>query len=341
MKAAVFPGVGQPLRVEDVPDPTPGPDEVVLRVQRCGICASDLHLTAQPIDLFPPGVIIGHELAGEIVAIGSKVEGLRVGDQVIPHPARGCGKCAHCLSGNPFWCKRFAPNMGGFAEYMLSSAASCIPMPSKMPFADAALVEPLSVGLRAIDVADMEAGQRVLVLGVGPIGLATIFWARRLGAGRIAAAASSRRRETMAFAHGASSFHVMDDGLGEAVVHSLGGEPDLVVECIGVEGMIGRSIDLVRPRGTVIALGLCLARDWLMPFTGLSKEVRLQWAQGSSLSQFATVADVLASGAVEPRAMVTDTVSLEALPAAFEALRRRTSQCKVLVDPWAGSSTAH
>ncbi|MET0988596.1 MAG: alcohol dehydrogenase catalytic domain-containing protein [Steroidobacteraceae bacterium] len=133
MKAAVFAGVGQPLRIEHVPDPQPGPDEVALRVERCGICASDLHLTSQPVDLFPPGAILGHELAGEIVAIGKRVAGLRVGDHVIPHPARGCGRCAECGSGHPFWCGQFAPNMGGYAEYMLSSASVCIPMPSNMP----------------------------------------------------------------------------------------------------------------------------------------------------------------------------------------------------------------
>ncbi|MET0988595.1 MAG: zinc-binding dehydrogenase [Steroidobacteraceae bacterium] len=180
----------------------------------------------------------------------------------------------------------------------------------------------------------MSAGHRVLVLGAGPIGLAAVFWARRLGAGRIAVAASSRRREGIAHDVGATSFHVMDDGMGEALLRELGGEPDLVIECIGIPGMIERAIELVRPRGTVVILGLCLGHDSLMPFTALTKELRLQFAQGASLSQFGIVADALSSGAVEPRSMITDTISLEALPTAFEALRQRTSQCKVMVDPW-------
>ena len=337
MKAAVFPGVGKPLSVEDLPDPTPGSEEVVLRVERCGICATDLHLTAHAMDIFPPGVVIGHESTGEIVAVGTQVEGLKVGDFVIPHPARGCGLCAECLTGFPFWCKDFRPNMGGFAEYMVSSSASCVIMPSKMPFEDAALVEPVSVGLRAIELAEMTVGQRVLVLGAGPIGLACIFWARRLGAGHIAVAATSRRREAMAFALGASSFHVMDDGFSESVENTLAGAPDLIVECVGAPGMIQIAIDLVRTRGTVMLLGVCLVSDSLMTFKALGKEVRLQFSNGASLHQFATAADVLSSGAVEPRAMLTETVSLEALPSTFESLRQPSHQCKVMVDPWASS----
>ena len=98
--------------------------------------------------------------------------------------------------------------------------------------------------------------------------------------------------------------------------------------------MIGQAIDMVRPRGTVSVLGLCMAADTTQPFAALLKEVKVQYAVGTSLYQFGMVADVLDAGHVEPRVMVTDSVSLSQMPAMFEALRQRSSQCKVLVSPW-------
>jgi len=103
MKAAIFHGIGQKLCIEVVPDPTPGPGEVVVKVGRCGICGSDLHMTEDPMFGVPAGAVLGHEFAGEIAAIGKGVEGLKVGDRVSVPPVKGCGHCASCLKGEPAW----------------------------------------------------------------------------------------------------------------------------------------------------------------------------------------------------------------------------------------------
>jgi (R,R)-butanediol dehydrogenase/meso-butanediol dehydrogenase/diacetyl reductase len=206
MKAAVFKAMGQPLAIEERPDPTPGADEVVLRVGRCGICGSDLHLTGHPDHLAPSGTVLGHEYAGEVVAVGSAVTDLAEKDRVTVLPVSACGKCASCLSGEPAWCAERAIDGGGYGQYALTRARQCLKLPATVSLEDGALVEPLSVGLHAIAVSAMTPGQRVVVIGAGPIGLATVFWARRHGAGPIAVTASSTRREELARMMGATAF---------------------------------------------------------------------------------------------------------------------------------------
>lgn len=335
MKAAIFKAVGQPLEIEDIADPTPGPGEIVVQVGRCGICGTDLHMTEGHGYTYPIGTIPGHEFAGEVVAIGAEVDNLKVGDRVASLPMTGCGRCAACVEGVPFFCSQGMRGLpGAFAEYALASARESVKLPSSLSLADGALVEPMAVGLHGVVLAQMQPGARVLVLGAGPIGLAAVFWARQLGAGNIAVSASSRRREDLALIMGADDFLDPDENLATAAAASLGGAPDVVFECAGVPGVIAKAVDAVRGRGTVVVLGCCSVPDTFTPAAALFKEVRLQFSNTYSVQQFEHVARTFDAGHVEPRAMITDTVSLEQLPDAFEALRQRSNQCKVMVDPW-------
>lgn len=333
MKAAVFVGPGRPLALQELPDPVPGADEVVLRVERCGICATDVHVTGSPDPLFPPGMVLGHEIGGEVIAVGCNVEAWCVGDHVIPMTSRGCAKCVECLAGRQHFCAQMRTNFGGYAQYMVSSAAACVPVPAGLSLADAALVEPLTVGLHGITSAPMEPGDRVLVIGAGPVGLGVTFWANRLGARRVVVIAPSTRRQRLAIEMGATSFITMDEGYETEVVAALGGPPDVIVECAGARGTIAKAIELVKPRGTIVVIGLCLHLDTFASAPALLKEVRIQFAIGTSKRQFEAAANMLAAGALEPKAMVTETISLDALPQEFEALRGPTTQCKVLVAP--------
>jgi (R,R)-butanediol dehydrogenase/meso-butanediol dehydrogenase/diacetyl reductase len=222
---------------------------------------------------------------------------------------------------------------GGYGEYSPANEAQCLTLPLSVTLEDGALVEPLAVGLHGVTVAQLTPGARVLVIGAGPIGLATAFWARRLGAGRVAVTASSKRRESLAYKLGATVFIDPADSSPHAVNRALGAPPDVVFECVGKPGLLARSIEYARPRGTVVILGLCTAVDSLVPFAVIAKEVRLQPAAFYSMREFEIAADVLAANSDVPRAMVTDTVSLEELPTAFEALRQRNEQCKVMVRP--------
>ena len=337
MLAAVFVEPGQPLALRDLPVPDPGDGEVVLRIERCGICATDLHLTEAGFAM-PSGFIAGHERGAVVEAVGAHVERLKVGDHVVPHSAKGCGHCDKCLAGTPFLCAQMAMNMGGFAQYMACPEAACIIMPSRMPFADSALVEPLAVGLLGIERNPFPIGAKIAVLGAGPVGLAAIFWARRAGAGQIVVIAPSRAKEAIARAMGADHFLTTGEGLAGEVSEVLSGAPDVVLECAGAPGAIELCVEIVKPQGSVTVYGLCTHADHWHPATALLKEVKLQFVVSTSLAQFRVAADLLDAGAVEPRAMVTDTIALHDLPATFEAMRGGSGhRCKVLVDPWAGA----
>lgn len=333
MQAAIFNGIGRPLTVERIDHPKPGPGQVLIRVQRCGICGSDLHMTEDPIFCIPVGAVLGHEFTGEVVELGRDVAYLNVGDRVSVVPIASCGRCAACLSGKPAACPEMVLHGGGYAEFTVVNERQCVRLPSTVGINEGALVEPLAVGLHGVIKSEMQPGARVLVIGVGPVGLAAIFWARRLGAGLIAATASSNTRAEMAQKIGADIFLDPEDAGPKASAVALGGPPDIVFECVGKPGLIQMAIEHVRPRGTVLVLGLCTTQDTIMPFGALNKEVRVQMAAFYDIADFTRSVDALDRGAAEPTAMITDEVSLAEMPRAFEQLKHRTHQCKVLVKP--------
>jgi (R,R)-butanediol dehydrogenase / meso-butanediol dehydrogenase / diacetyl reductase len=335
MKAAVFTKLGEPLSIERLPDPSPVGDDVLVRVDRCGICGSDLHMTEDPTFAVPGGTVLGHEWCGEVIEVGADARRVKRGDRVAVLPVRSCGRCAACAAGEQAWCAAMRIDGGGYGQLALASERQCLVLPRTVSLHDGALIEPLSVGLHGVNISEMPAGARVLVIGAGPIGLATAFWARRLGAGAVAVTASSMTRAELARTMGATAF-IDPARISPAEIQTaLKGPPDIVFECVGKPGLIKQSLDYVRPRGTVVVLGLCTALDSFVPFVAVAKEVRIQPAALYRMRDFEIAADVLDQGEVTPRAMVTDTVSLDRLPAAFEALRHRSGQCKVLIDPWA------
>ena len=333
MRAAVLKALGQPLEVETLPDPTPGPLDVIVKVGRCGICGSDLHISEDPIFGVPAGVVLGHEYAGEVVEVGGEVRRVKVGDRLAVFPLETCGECGPCRSGQPAWCeKQMTVGGGGYGQFAKVAEHQCVRMPDGVSLDDGALVEPMAVGLHAVNVSNMFSGARVLVVGAGPIGLAVVFWARRMGAGKIACTASSTRRADLALELGASVFVAPSDTPVEDVNRALGGPPEIAFECVGKPGLIQRCIDHVHTRGTVVVAGLCTTPDSINPFWLIQKEARVQPSAFYDLRDFQTTLDLFDSGMTVPHEMITDHVSLEAMPAAFEALKQRTHQCKVIVD---------
>ena len=332
MKAAIFEAVGQPLRVGDLREPEPGPDEVVLRVAACGICGSDLHMTEDPTTFgVSQGMVLGHEFAGEVVACGSEVSALSVGDRVAVAPMWGCGHCESCRGGDPAWCSQMRLIGGGYAEYAVVAARQCCKLPEDLPTAEGALAEPVAVGLHAVMRSGMRPGARVLILGAGPIGLTVAFWARRLGAAEVIVADLARHQETRAVAMGATSFALSGPGLGKELKERLGSLPDIVFECVGKAGLIDFAVSLVRLHGTVVGVGLCVGGDRWDPFAALSKEVTITMSVFFDMHEFATAIEALGPGRFRPQALITDRIGFGRVPDTFEALRCRTTQCKVLI----------
>ncbi len=281
----------------------------------------------------PPGAVLGHEFAGEVAAVGRDVAGLRVGDRVCVPPIKGCGACSSCLAGEPAWCAQMALIGGGYGEYALALERQCVRLPASASLADGALVEPLAVALHGVMKSGLKPGDKVVILGAGPIGLATAFWARRLGAGQVVITDLHDFQQERAMTMGATAFVCGEEDHVAQADRILGGKADLVFECVGVPGMIAQSVEHVRVHGVVLVQGLCTRPDSFIPFKALSKEVRIQFAAFFKTQEYQASLDALSAGAVEPRALITDTITLDQLPEVFEALRRRTHQCKVLVAP--------
>lgn len=336
MRAAIFTGAGSPLSIETVPDPTPGPRQIVIKIGRCGICGSDLTFTDPHSPAhYDAGSALGHEYAGEVVALGREVSHLSVGDRVTAIPMAGCGACPACVSGDPIACAQCRYIMGGFGEYTIAEADYAVRLPASLSLTDGALVEPLACGAQAVRLAGVGAGSRVLVIGVGAIGLGAIYWARRAGSERIVATGISDRRSGLARQMGAAAFLRHEGEFAAAVTDQLGGPPDIVFECSGAPGMIGEAIDCIAPRGTVLSAGFCFQPQPIVAAGALSKQIRIQFSLAYNLGDFRRAVDSFEAGFVEPAAMVSDTISLDALPDMLETLRTDRSRTKVMVNPWA------
>ncbi|MEI5678531.1 alcohol dehydrogenase catalytic domain-containing protein [Mesorhizobium sp. CGMCC 1.15528] len=337
MKAAVFDGIGLPLRINEVSRPEPTADEVLLRVVACGICGSDLHMTEDPSTFgLNKADVLGHEFAGEIIGCGSAVTDFQPGDRVAVAPMRGCGHCDSCRRGEPAWCPEMRLIGGGYAEYTTVAARQCRHLPDDLPMEEGALAEPLAVGLHAVMRSGIKPGDRVLVLGAGPIGLLVAFWARRFGARDVVVADINRHQQDRAAAIGATGFALSGPDLAKDFSELAGGEPDIVFECVGKRGLIDLACRLVRHHGTVVAVGLCVGGDEWDPFAALSKEIQIVFAVFFSMAEFETALRALGPSDYRPQALVTGRIGFIDIPDTFEGLRRRTTQCKVLITPALG-----
>jgi (R,R)-butanediol dehydrogenase/meso-butanediol dehydrogenase/diacetyl reductase len=334
MRAVVVGETGGPLEVIERPDPAPAAGELLVRVRSAGVCGTDLHLAGVPPGV-PPGTVLGHEFAGDVVAVGPGVTGWSVGERVCALPSIGCGGCLACLADDPMGCPAYRDigtggMPGAWAELVRVGAQEAFRLPASLDHDAGALIEPLAVGLRAVRAAALRPGETVLVLGAGPIGLAVTTWARHAGAGAVVVADRNPARLALASTFGASL--AIDTGLTDTA-DPCGGPPDVVFECVGRPGLVQESVQHVRRRGRVVIVGACMQPDTILAAMACLKEVELRFVVAYARADFALAIRMLAAGRIAGPAMITDRVGLDALPAAFAALRTPSTQCKVIVRP--------
>jgi len=344
MRAAVFRGLGKPLSIEEVATPKAGPGELVLKVNYCGICGSDLHATHPGVFLVPDGTILGHEFTGEIVESGAP--GWQLGEMATAVPNNACAECkaslGECKDHLGILCPKnvitgFSPDFpGAYAEFVKVSAREALRLPSEVRTREGATTEPLAVGLHAVQKSGLGVGAKVLVLGAGPIGLAVTIFARLAGARHVVVSEYAGARREAAGALGATA--VVDPAReppGPAFTRIVGEPPDVIFECVGVPGMIQQCVDMSRPYGKIVVVGVCMVEDKLVPISAILKEVNLQFVLGYGRPDWRIVLDLLNSGRIDPKPLITDVIPLQKLPSAFEALRKPTSQIKVMIQPGA------
>lgn len=334
MRAAAITGDGH-LALVDKPEPVPGPDEVVLAVERCGVCGSDLHARAG--GLLPAGAVLGHEIAGTIVARGPAVGAPGEGDRVAVLPARRCGVCAACRSGRDNLCPAqlttaigLGMHDGGYAERVVVPASSCHPLPSTVTPDQGAMVEPYAVGLHAVARSRVahDPSSPVGVVGAGSVGLMCVAALKRAGVTSVGVAEPRPRRAAAAAALGAI---VVDRAT--ALVGALGAPPHVAFDTTGDPAAPAACLEVVAPGGQVVLLGV-VGPGVQVSLPGLLwvvKEVDVTPSIAYTTEEFAEAVVAVADGAV-------DGVDHEVRPLgdadrALDDLSRRDGPVKVLLAP--------
>jgi (R,R)-butanediol dehydrogenase / meso-butanediol dehydrogenase / diacetyl reductase len=325
MKAAVTTDE-QGFEVVDLPDPTPEPDQLVIRVAACGVCGSDIK--AQPYA--PAGMVMGHEFGGEVVAAGSQVDGWRSGTNVAVLPVVSCGSCRYCRAGQAPHCAQASfigmGPPGGFAEFAAAPARHCFALPAEVPTGYSALVEPFAVGLHSVHSAEIRRDDEVLIVGAGGVGLTTLSWARHFGCARVTLADPEAQRRNSATSMGATDVLV-------SVSEAQPGAYDAVIECVGRPELVQASQPALRPRGRLVVSGACAEPTTIEPITALLKELTIRYSVAYSSDEFREVVAAFADGGIDPSPMVGPAFGLEHVAKAFDAVRETRSQGRVSVTP--------
>ncbi|HVH17005.1 MAG TPA: alcohol dehydrogenase catalytic domain-containing protein [Myxococcota bacterium] len=339
MKAAVLPGPRKLLEIQEVPDPTPSSAELIVKVQSCGICGSDLHVSDVPFGM-PPGMVMGHEFSGVVAEVGKEAAArFEVGDRVCALPMIGCGHCAACLTGDGTQCATIQTTglgqiPGAYAEYVRVGMHETLRLPDSVDHRQGAMVEPLAVGLHAVEKAGLQPGARVLVVGGGPIGLTVALWSRFFGARAVVMSEKAHGRRELAAKFGATdALDPTREEVGPEFAKRAGGPPDVVFECVGVPGLIQECMNLAPNRGRVVVVGVCVGPDTFVPAVGVIKELDLRFVVAYHRRDWELTLSLLDQRRISSHAMVTDVVDLAGFPAAFQALKTPSTQCKVILEP--------
>jgi threonine dehydrogenase-like Zn-dependent dehydrogenase len=335
------------MLVDEVPDPVPGPGQVLLETIACGICGSDLHCArharsftaaakASGMTLFDfdpdRDLVMGHEFSGRVVAYGPAVDGadtprLAPGTAVVAHPmARVDGRPRSVGYNNDL--------PGAYSERVVVDAGGLIVIPEGTDPVHAALTEPLAVGLHAVNQSSAVERGSAVVIGCGPVGLAVITALRLQGVGLVVAADLSPARRRFAEAMGAAV--VVDPRETPAVEawRQAGGRgPAVIFEAVGVPGMIAATMRSAPSRSELVVVGLCMEPDTFEPTIALSRQLTVRFVLGWNAEEFAASLAGIAGGVIDVAPLVTGRVDLNGTPGAFETLAQPDAHVKIVVQP--------
>ncbi|WP_406690009.1 zinc-binding dehydrogenase [Saccharopolyspora sp. ID03-671] len=333
MRAAAL-NSGRLVVRDDVPEPVPGPGQVLAQVSACGICGSDLHFAKFGDQMLALGeemgrpsgidldrdVFMGHEFAAEVLEVGTGVDTARAGDLVTSIPILlGESGMQPIVYSNTV--------AAGYGERLLLSAPLLLPVPNGLPAHHAALTEPMAVGLHAVNKSGIQDGESALVLGCGPVGLSVIAALKARGVEEVVASDLSPARRALAGTLGASrTVDPREESPWE------GGNP-VVFEAIGVPGILDDVLKRAPREARVVVVGVCMETDSINPYFGISKELSVRFALGYSPEEFATSLHNIAEGVIDVGPLVTARVPLDEISWAFDALGNPEEHCKIIVEP--------
>ena len=318
MKAAVISAPGT-VGVETVDDPVPGVSDVVVQVAACGLCGTDLHILQGEFAPTLP-IVPGHEFAGEIVAVGSAVRGLAVGDRVAVDPSLYCHECHYCRIGRSNLCERWAAIgvtvPGGAAEYAAAPAANCVKLPEHVRTQDAALIEPLSCAVRGYDILRSGLASHVLIYGSGTMGLMMLELAKRTGAATVDIVDVNEERLATARALGCSEAATGAD----AIERPRGW--DVVIDATGNAAAIQDGLGRVGKGGTFLQFGVAdyAARATVEPYRIYNQEITITGSM-AVLHSYERAAELFAGGVLDPEVFISDRLPLVEYATALQRFR--------------------
>jgi L-iditol 2-dehydrogenase len=332
------------LEIADLPIPAVGPDEILVRVEACGICGSDVHGYDGSSGRRIPPIVMGHEAAGTVAAIGSSVEGLSEGDRVTFDSTVYCGACEFCALGQINLCNNRQVigvscgdyrRHGAFAEFVVVPQRIVYRLPDSISFEEAAMLEAVSVALHAVRVAQLSGGETALVIGAGMIGLLTLQAARAAGCSRVFIADVDASRLKLATMVGAdAALHCSGADLVAEVKKLTGGRgADVVLEAVGRNETVTGAIECTRKGGTVVLVGNIAPEVTLPLQIVVTRQLRLQGSCASA-GEYPQAIELIASGAIQVKPLITAVASLEEGPSWFERLHsREPNLMKVVLTP--------
>ena len=338
MKASRFLG-NKTFAVADLPTPHAGPGELVLRNQVCGVCGTDLHIYhGEPgsADVNPP-VVLGHEYSGEVVEVGEGVTGFAVGDHVTVDPNIYCGHCAYCQNGK----KQLCPSMeaigvtrdGGFAQYSRIPASQAFKLEPTVPWEAAAMAEPLACCLHGIDLAGIQVGDKVCVVGGGAIGLLMVQLAKLSGASQIVLSEPNEKRRQVGLQLGANAaLDPTRPDAQEAFAQVLDGGANVVIECVGNVPAVKSAFQFAGKGATVLLFSVPKvdATFDLPLFDVYKKELTIKGSFVNPDTHARAVA-LINSGKVDFGPIITHRFTLDQLPEAI-AMQMSDASIKVVVE---------
>jgi len=331
------------LEIADLPEPKPGPGEVLVRVAACGICGSDVHGYDGSSGRRIPPIVMGHEAAGRIAAIGDGVKGFATGDRVTFDSTISCGDCDPCRRGEVNLCDNrqvFGVSCadyrraGAFAEYVVVPSRIVYRLPQNLSFAEAAMLEAVSVAIHAVSLAEIPANSTALVLGAGMIGLLVVQVLQVAGCSRIIVADIDSTRLKLAKEVGATHVLTADAKLGEHILQISGGAGvDVAMEAVGRNETVSAAIESVRKGGMVVLVGNISPEVTLPLQKVVTRQIRLQGSCASA-GEYPRAMELLSAGAIRVKPLITAIAPLDDGPQWFERLHaREPNLMKVVLTP--------
>ncbi len=326
------------IEIREVPEPTCGPDEVLLQIKRIGVCGSDVHVWGgkHPYTSYP--VVQGHEFSAEVVTVGPKAANVRPGDKVTAMPQLVCGQCRPCRRGDYHICD--ALRVQGFQapgcaqELFVTKSSMIVPLPETFSFEQGALVEPVAVAVHAVSKAGGVAGKNTVVLGAGPIGNLVAQVACAEGANVLITDLSEYRLRIAGECGIQTVSNARDEELSDAAQRAFGDEGfDVAIECVGVAATIGDAIENVQKGGTIVVVGVFGEKPSVNLGFVQDRELRLHGTLMYQRADYEKAVELIASGAVATEPLLSKHFPMEQYAEAYRYIEeQRDGVMKVVID---------